>query len=72
VSVVKRAKNLFDSKLHQEFNDERTCARGKYKAFLRRSFLKEYEKEFILTLINNTVSTTEVNGMRQVSYVITF
>jgi hypothetical protein len=49
---------------------ERSCAKGKFKAFLQRIFLEECEKEFILTLINNIVSTTGVNGMRQVSCVI--
>jgi len=72
VSVVKRTEIYSSRNYIKNLMTERSCARGKFKAFLRRIFLKECEKEFIRTLINNIVSTTGVNGMRQqVSCVIT-
>ena len=55
VSVVKRTEIYSSQNNMKNLMMDRSCARGKFKAFLRRNFLKELEKEFILTSINNTV-----------------
>ena len=43
VSVVKRAEIYSSRNYIKNLMMERSCARGKYKSFLRRIFLKEYE-----------------------------